>query len=380
MPIRQLVISALITTLLISPALANEKAEQHKLNKIKQDIIKLEKSIKGSGEQQGTLNHALKKSELASAKLNRKINELEKTLRSLRSELDDLQQQQLKLEQSLKSQQGLIAQQITSAYKMGSEESIKLLLNQEDPETVSRTLKYYHYFLQARAKKLEEYRATLATLKQVESQIIDRQTQVTSNQSALKDQQKQLLAKQQQRRDVLAKLNQQINSSQQRLKKLRSERSKLESILKSLEEGIAKLSLPATEEPFKGRKGKLPWPVSGRLSKYFGASRKANIRWDGWLLKAKEGSPVKAIHHGRVIFSDYLRGHGLLLILDHGDGYMSLYAHNQVLLKETGEWVLPSEIIAKVGNTGGRDEHALYFEIRHNGKPTNPKRWLTKKG
>ena len=380
MPIRQLVISALITTLLISPALANEKAEQHKLNKIKQDIIKLEKSIKGSGEQQGTLNHALKKSELASAKLNRKINELEKTLRSLRSELDDLQQQQLKLEQSLKSQQGLIAQQITSAYKMGSEESIKLLLNQEDPETVSRTLKYYHYFLQARAKKLEEYRATLATLKQVESQIIDRQTQVTSNQSALKDQQKQLLAKQQQRRDVLAKLNQQINSSQQRLKKLRSERNKLESILKSLEEGIAKLSLPATEEPFKGRKGKLPWPVSGRLSKYFGASRKANIRWDGWLLKAKEGSPVKAIHHGRVIFSDYLRGHGLLLILDHGDGYMSLYAHNQVLLKETGEWVLPSEIIAKVGNTGGRDEHALYFEIRHNGKPTNPKRWLTKKG
>ena len=206
MPIRQLVISALITTLLISPVLANEKAEQHKLNKIKQDIIKLEKSIKDSGEQQGPLNHALKKSELASAKLNRKINELEKTLRSLRSELDDLQQQQLKLEQSLKSQQGLIAQQITSAYKMGSEESIKLLLNQEDPETVSRTLKYYHYFLQARAKKLEEYRATLAALKQVESQIIDRQTQVTSNQSVLKDQQKQLLAKQQQRRDVLAKL------------------------------------------------------------------------------------------------------------------------------------------------------------------------------
>ena len=97
------------------------------------------------------------------------------------------------------------------------------------------------------------------------------------------------------------------------------------------------------------------------------------------MLKAKEGTPVRAIHYGRIIFSDYLRGHGLLTIIDHGDGYMSLYAHNQVLLKETGEWVLPNETIAKVGNTGGQDDHALYFEIRHNGKPTNPKRWLAKK-
>ena len=268
---------------------------------------------------------------------------------------------------------------MTSAYKLGNEESIKLLLNQEDPETISRTLKYYDYFLRARTAKLDHYRETLLSLKQVETSILDRQIQLSTNRLSLKRQQEQLAQQLQQRLQVLSQLNKKISNSKQQLNKLNTERSKLESVLKSLEQGIAKLSLPSTDEPFKVRKGMLPWPVSGRLSKYFGSTRTANIRWNGWLLKANEGTPVHAIHYGRIIFSDYLRGHGLLTIIDHGDGYMSLYAHNQVLLKETGEWVLPNETIAKVGNTGGQKDHALYFEIRHNGKPTNPKRWLAKK-
>lgn len=375
----QRLICALLAFLLISPALANQASDKNKLNKIKQDIINLEKSIKGSGEQQGSLSSELKKSELDSAKINQKINTLEKKLKALKTELTTLKKEQKNLDASRKSQQELITHQMTSAYKLGNEESIKLLLNQENPETISRTLKYYDYFLQARAAKLDNYRETLLSLKQVETSITDRQTQLSANRSILKQQQQQLGQQQQQRRQVLAQLNQKISNSKQQLNKLNNERSKLESVLKSLEQGIAKLSLPATDKPFKVRKGKLPWPVSGRLSKYFGSTRNANIRWNGWLLKANEGTPVRAIHHGRIIFSDYLRGHGLLTIIDHGDGYMSLYAHNQVLLKETGEWVLPNETIAKVGNTGGQDEHALYFEIRHNGKPTNPKRWLAKK-
>jgi septal ring factor EnvC (AmiA/AmiB activator) len=358
---------------------ADEKDDRRKLEKIKQDILNLEKSIKGKGEQKGSLNSELKNTELAAAQLNLKINGLEQKLTDLRLELTRLTKQQAQLETSRRNQQTLIARQITSAYQMGNEESSKLLLNQEDLGTISRTLKYYDYFLRARAEKLNQYRETLQALKQVQSTITERQEQLVANRSALETEQQALQTQQQQRRLVLAQLNKTISSGQQQLSKLKSERGKLESILKSLEEGIAKLSLPATDTPFKGRKGKLPWPVSGRLSKYYGASRNADIRWDGWLVTANEGTPVKAVHHGRVIFSDYLRGHGLLIILDHGDGYMTLYAHNQVLLKETGEWVLPNEVIAKVGNTGGRDDHALYFEIRHNGKPTNPKYWMAKK-
>ena len=375
----QRVICTLLVFLLMSPVFANQANDKNKLSKIKKDIINLEKSIKGSGEKKGSLNSELKKSELESANINQKISALEKTLKTLQTELVTLHKEQKNLDASRKNQQALMSRQMTSAYKLGNEESIKLLLNQEDPETISRTLKYYDYFLRARTAKLDHYRDTLLSLKQVETSILDRQTQLSANRSSLKQQQQQLVQQLKQRRQVLVQLNQKISNSKQQLNKLNAERSKLESVLKSLEQGIAKLSLPSTDEPFKVRKGRLPWPVSGRLSKYFGSTRTANIRWNGWLLKAKEGTPVRAIHYGRIIFSDYLRGHGLLTIIDHGDGYMSLYAHNQVLLKETGEWVLPNETIAKVGNTGGQDDHALYFEIRHNGKPTNPKRWLAKK-
>ncbi|HEB26516.1 MAG TPA: ATPase [Porticoccus sp.] len=379
-PKTQLVISAILTLLLASSSLAGEKEDRIKLKIISQDIAKLQQSIKGSSKQQDSLNKALRKAELASAEINLKINSLETKLKSLKTELTQLHLEQTTLEASRKSQQSMISKQITAAYHLGSEEPIKLLLNQENPDRISRTLKYYDYFLQARGEKLSHYRETLTSLNRVEVSISNHQLALSTNRDALKQEHKQLTERQQARREVLAQLNKQLSGSKQTLNKLNTERSRLESVLKSLQESIAKLSLPSTEQPFAGQRGRLAWPVSGRLSKHFGASRNASITWDGWLLRANEGSPVNTIHHGRVIFSNYLRGHGLLIIIDHGDGYMSLYAHNQVLLKETGEWILTGETIAKVGNSGGRAEHALYFEIRHNGKPANPKHWLKKKG
>lgn len=375
----QLTISALLTFLLVSSTLAGEKEDRIKLKMISQDIAKLQQSIKGGNKQQDALNKALRKSELDSAGINLKINALETKLKSLNTELTQLHLEQTALEASRQSQQAIISKQITAAYHLGREEPIKLLLNQETPDRLSRTLKYYDYFLHARGEKLNQYRETLSSLNQVEASISDHQLALSENRDTLKQEQQQLIERQQARREVLAQLNKQLSGSKQALNKFTVEQSRLERVLKSLQESIAKLSLPSTEQSFVGQRGRLPWPVSGQLSKYFGASRNASITWNGWLLKAKEGSPVNTVHHGRVIFSNYLRGHGLLIIIDHGDGYMSLYAHNQVLLKETGEWVLTGETIARVGNSGGRDEHALYFEIRHKGKPTNPKRWLKKK-
>ena len=120
----------------------------------------------------------------------------------------------------------------------------------------------------------------------------------------------------------------------------------------------------------------MPWPAGNKLIKKFGNAKiDGKITWEGILISAKAGTSVEAIHHGRVVFSDYLRGHGLLVIVDHGDGYMSLYAHNQSLLKETGDWVSSGETISRVGNTGGQAQAGLYFEIRHQGKPTDPIKW-----
>lgn len=381
MPKIPLLISAMLAALLLaSPIQSGEREDRSKLQKISRDIAKLQQSIKGDNQQQNELSKTLRKSELASADINTKINVLSVKLGSLKSELLKLKQQQSALEISRKRQQALISTQMKAAFHLGNEAPIKLLFNQENPDNVSRTLKYHDYFLSARTEKLNHYRDTLNSLKKVETSISDHQLALVKNRDDLKLQQQQLLKQQQQRREVLVQLNKQISSTKQTLNKLDIERKRLESVLKSLQESIAKLSLPASDKSFAEQRGKLPWPVSGRLSKHFGAQRHTNITWSGWLLSAKEGTPVHAIHHGRVIFSDYLRGHGLLMIVDHGDNYMSLYAHNQVLLKETGEWVLTGETIAKVGNTGGQGNHALYFEIRHKGKPTNPTRWLTKKG
>lgn len=374
---------ALIALLLLAVtavASATEKEDRQKLKQVSHDILKLEQSIQGDNKEQQQLARELKKTELASAELNGQVRQIEQKLSELGGELKKLQQQQAVLEQSRKDQQGLIARQVSAAYRLGNEESIKLLLNQEDPNKISRTLKYYDYFLDARAEKLNQYRKTMEELKNVEQDIADRQAALAENRIDLADQQQKLAESHRLRSEVLSRLDRQISTSQQSLAQLKNERKRLESVLKALEASLAKLTTPTSTEPFAKRKGKLPWPVSGKLTQYFGATRTADITWNGWLLKAKEGADVQAVHHGRIIFSDYLRGHGLLVIIDHGDGYMSLYAHNQVLLKVTGDWVRAGEVVARVGNTGGQRDHALYFEIRHNGRPTNPKYWLTSKG
>jgi len=359
---------------------ADEKEDRKKLQQIGKDILKLEESVKGDSKEQQRLARELKKTELDAARLNQAIHDLEAQLEKLNSELLQLQSKKSSLEKSRHAQQDLIAKQITAAYRLGNEESIKLLLNQEDPDKVSRALKYYDYFLKARSEKIEQYLQTMAELHRVESGIGERQAALTQRRSTLSEQQQRLEENLRVRSEVLVRLDRQITSSKQALKQLHAEHKRLETVIRTLEESITKLVSPTNTEPFSRRKGKLPWPVKGTLSQYFGATRTADITWNGWLLKASEGTPVHAIHHGRIIFSDYLRGHGMLVIIDHGDGYMSLYAHNQVLLKVTGDWVQSGEPIARVGNSGGQRDHALYFEIRHNGRPTNPKTWLTRKG
>lgn len=376
--IRQALLTAM-AFLLLSTASAGEKEDRAKLEKIGKDISKLEQSIKGQSRQQDKLANELKKIELASAALSNKISSIEKQRVALNKELIQLEKQYAELESLKRSQEQLISQQIAASYRLGSEEPIKLLLNQEDPEKLSRTLRYYDYFLAARAEKLATYRQTRQQLEATKTDIASRELALKESGRQLAIEQQTLKESRQQREQLLASLNKQIQSSQQTLNQLGNERKRLETVLRALEQRATQLTAPVSGQPFSKQKGRLPWPVSGKLTKHFGAARNADITWNGWLMLAKEGLHVQSVHHGRVIFSDYLRGYGLLVIIDHGEGYMSLYAHNQVLLRETGDWVKPGERIARVGNTGGQADHALYFEIRHNGKPTNPKLWLANK-
>ena len=365
--------------LLFAPAFADDKAaEQKKLDALKSRIQSLQQQLQNNTKDRDQQSAALRKTEIAAGKLRRQINDSEQQLQLLQQELAELNSQRKQLQRSKQAQQKLIIQHINTAYRLGREEHIKLLLNEQDPADFNRLLIYHDYFLQARADKVNTYLDTIANLNQVELSIATKKQQQLAQQDALKGQQSELKQQINQRKLALADIGKAISSEQKQLNKLEQERKALQKVISSLEQAIAELDLPGNSQPFAKSQGKLAWPVRGVLKKRFGNIRKADIRWNGWLLSAKSGSPVSVIYHGRVVFSDYLRGHGLLLIIDHGDGYLSLYAHNQVLLKEAGDWVQTGELISRVGNSGGLSDSALYFEIRKDSKPRNPSKWLKK--
>ena len=371
-----------IAFLLLSTASAGEKEDRAKLEKIGKDISKLEQSIKGQSRQQDKLAGELKKIELASADLNNKISTIEKQRAALNRELIQLEKQQKELESLKHSQQQLISQEIAAAYRLGSEEPIKLLLNQEDPEKFSRSLKYYDYFLAARAEKLASYRQTHQQLETTKSDIASREQSLAESRQQLVIEQQTLRENRQQREQLLTSLGKQIQNSQQTLNQLRNERQRLETVLKALEQRAMQLAAPASKQPFSKQKGKLPWPVDGRLVARYGTPRggDARTKWDGVLIGADVGTQVRAVHGGRVVFADWLRGAGLLVILDHGNGYLSLYGHNQSLLRDAGDIVKAGDPIATVGTSGGQEAAALYFAIRQQGRPSDPAQWCRAQG
>lgn len=364
---------ALLAMLSAAP-LADDTQQQ--LRKIAADIQRLQKTIRSTSKEVETLNDELRERETRAAMLQKEIGAVNLSIGQLNRKLTTLTQERQQLTAAKKQQNAAIIAEINTSYRLGQEQTLKLILNQEDPEKVARALKYHDYFLKARSARLKAYLETLRSLEKVATAIEDNKQQLAEQRTQLAQQRQTLLAQQRQRQQLLVKLQQSMSSDEQRLNQLQVERKRLEAVIRELSEAIAAINLPSSLQPFSKQKGKMAWPTQGKLKQRFGSRRNTRINWDGWLIAAPEGASVKAIHHGRVVFADYLRGQGMLIILDHGDGYMSLYAHNQVLLKDTGDWVQQGEAIAKVGNTGGRQQAELYFEIRHNGRPTNPGNWL----
>ncbi len=262
-----------------------------------------------------------------------------------------------------------------AAYTLGRQSHLKLLLNQQQPDQIARMMRYHDYVIEARANKFDEYRQTITRLNEVEPAIKNTVATLSAIRSDLEKKHGLLVDQQKQKELTLVRLRKTIKNKDDELRKLERDQKELEQVIAVVEDLINDLPLPNAYQPFDKLKGKLPWPLKGKVTNRFGATRKGRVKWDGLMITAEEGTDVKAIHHGRVIFANWLRGQGLLMIIDHSDGYMSLYAHNQVLLKEPGEWVQANDIIGRVGNSGGQQQAGLYFEIRYKGKPSNPKRW-----
>ena len=238
-------------------------------------------------------------------------------------------------------------------------------------------LKYYEILSHSRTEKIQEFVTTLNRLNTLEPQILAETESLRKNYQALKREQQNLQQSQAKRVQTLAKLDAELSSSEKRLAAMQEDRKRLEQVLSRVFQEINAQELAVNRGEFSKLKGQLPWPLKGKTLNNYGERRAGTeLLWQGLQIGAKRGSEVIAVHHGQVVFSDYLRGQGLLLIIDHGAGFMSLYAHNDHLYKELGEWVDAGEVIAAAGNTGGRKDTALYFELRVNGKPTNPQVWL----
>ena len=358
-----------------SPQSDEEKARSE-LKELRRDIEKIQRDISSATTRRDKLQAQLKSAEVKLGELQRETSRTQRAIRDGKKDLESLEVQQAELERSRNQQKARIGTEMIAAWQMGQQGQVKVLLNQESPHTVARVMEYYRYFFEARSKLLRQYRDTLEELQAVETEIADKLGELEAREQTLARQRQQLVTARESRTLAVANLNKSIREGGQQLRQKERDRQELEKLLTAIEEAVINLEVPDNFQAFRSAKGKMPWPVKGKPSNRFGKPRnEGKMRWQGVTIPAKEGTEVRAIHHGRVVYADWLRGSGLLLIIDHGDGYMSLYAHNQSLLRDVGEWVSAGTPVSTVGDSGGLERAALYFEVRHQGKPTDPSRW-----
>lgn len=409
-------LAAVFLTLVLTPAIADEKTDaQKQLDAARADVSELKQLLNKLQQEKSGVQKDLKKTESEMGQLEKQVKDLQQNLQNSEEEIQRLNREKKKLEDARIEQQRLIGIQARAAYQSGRQEYVKLLLNQQNPEKFSRTLTYYDYLSEARMEQLSTFNETLRQLANVEQDIAQQKDQLLQQKSALDDRREQLADVRKERQLALAKLNKEFSARGQKLKAREQEQANLARVLKTIEETLARQAreaeaarqqaLLAKREqprsstkadnsgplvssgasfggPFAKARGKLPWPVNGRLVARYGTPRgeDARTKWDGVLIGASAGSQVHAVHGGRVVFADWLRGSGLLVILDHGNGYLSLYGHNQSLLKDAGDIVKAGEAIATVGNSGGQETPALYFAIRQQGRAIDPAQWCRAQG
>jgi len=370
---------------LSSPCLAETvdigDAERHekKLNLLRERISGLQARMKMAQGERNTLSERLQQSEQSIGRLARRLRVLEGRLQRQQSRLQTLRKQEGEQTVALDKERLVLERQVRAAYAMGRQEQVKILLNQQDPAVVARVLAYYDYLNRERIDRMQRIRERLATLQETQRQIAEEQTRLEKLRSQRQDERQALLAEQHSRREVIEKLTREITDQGQQLENLRADEKQLQSLLSGLQEALADIpAAPVQQKRFTQLQGSLQWPVEGVIRHAFGEPKIGALRWDGVMIAAPEGEEVRAVHAGRVAFADWLRGFGLLLIVDHGDGYMTLYGHNQSLFKEAGDWVDAGEPIAAIGDTGGRKETGVYFAIRRAGKAVNPTKWCRK--
>jgi septal ring factor EnvC (AmiA/AmiB activator) len=319
----------------------------------------------------------LRDTELAVARVSAELAGLDEQRNAYRKRLESLEQRHLVIVAKISGLRASLARYVRAAYATGRQDQFKLLLNQENPATLSRALTYYAYFNRERSERIRALATDLEELADIKESI----SRDTLRIAALREQKsaarQRLDGQRRRRREVVDQLTKELGTQASRLERLKQDEENLAKLVAALAKELADIpQVEIRQVPFRTLKGKLPWPSVGTIRYGFGTPRaNGDLSWKGVLVTAQPGTPVHAVSHGRVAFADWLRGFGLLMIIEHGDGYMSLYGHSESLFKDVGDWVDAGERIGTVGDSGGRDSSGLYFEIRHLGTPVDPIRW-----
>ena len=368
----------IIALALISGQVFGQDNEQEKLAELQAELRARQQVLDNSKASAKELADVLKASELDIAKVAKKLTQTNDNLRQLQSEPQSLQQEQSSLKAAIRQQQSLLSSQLKSAFMAGHYDYAKMMFYQEDAKTFERVITYYQYLAKARQSEITKFKDNVARLETVTASLAEKAASLLALLDEQKNQRAVLLTRQNDRKKTLAKLNQTIASESERIAALQEDEKALREAIEAARIA-AQRAAEAAQISLDGLaklKGKLSAPVEGRVRKLFGNRRQGQVRWKGIIIDGEEGDAVKSIASGKVLYADWLRGFGLVAIVDHGEGYMSVYGHNQALLKQAGDDVRRGENLALVGRSGGQASPNLYFEIRHKGKALNPTAWF----
>lgn len=355
------------------------KIKEQELEEVRERISRLKRSMDDAAEERDRLTGELQDLEIAIAEQRTRIREIERDQNQTAKKKSALDAELAEREKHLDEESAALAAQVRAAYMSGSQEKIKLLLNQRDPATLGRLMAYYRYLNDYRADNIEAVVEQIRRLDGLRVQIAAEEARLTSLAKARYDELGRLNASLEGRQKLLASLRKRIKNEGQEVDRLAAQEKDLSRLIAELTSILSDYPI-SSEQPFSEHKGRLTWPVAGTLLHDFGQPRGgANLKWNGVVLAAPRGREVRAIYHGRVAFADWLAGLGLLVIVDHGEGYMTLYGYNETILKNAGDWVAPGDVIATVGDSGGQSQASLYFELRRGKQPVNPRQWVTRR-
>ncbi len=355
---------------------AAHATQQDDLEKLRKRIAALQKDFDKTSESRSEAADDLRESERAISDSNRRLQDLAQQQQAANRDLAQLQQRAAMMERELQGQQAILGRLLYQQYLEGGEqEYLKLLLNNDDPNEVAREFRYYEYIARSRATTLKSLRSGLAKLQAVTAQARQKSDEITALRAEEQQQRRQLELDKRSRQQMLSRIALQLKQQRREIGRLQRNEGRLSQLVEKLSNVLP--DTRADSIPFKSLKGKLALPVKGKVRNKFGARRpESTLAWTGWFLRAAPSQPVKAVASGRVVYADWLRGFGNLLIIDHGQGYMSLYGNNETLYKQVGDSLHGGDIIAAVGSSGGNEDSGLYFELRFEGKPFDPGKWV----